>query len=505
MILRPLPTTIWANPLKTTPEALSAKLTSASIPHEPIEWYPGGFRLPAEFKPGLRWEYLAGLYQVQEEVALLPVLLMNIEAGDRLLDMCAAPGNKTAQLSVALHNTGTVVANDRNVGRMRAASQTLNRLGLLNITTTTVDAANYSKHAGQFDKVLADVPCTCEGTCRRDKSLLKKPVKAGKLVGTQKAILRKAVHLCKPGGQIIYATCTFSPEENESVVNTILQEFDGRLQLVPAKLPNHLTTSPGLTQWQDEQFHPTLQHAIRIWPHQNDTGGFFVAILEKREERREKRAPDRVIERQGDTATERQGDTAIERSDDSASTPLPKTPIPNPQPPIPQPQSPITNLQSPIPNPPTPEEREPWLTILEERFGIPKSTFDEYAIYRVGKKKIYIVNREHVPPVKPQADQIGMHFMRVEGKYPKLTTGAAMLFASFAQRNVLDLAPEQAHAFYQREEFVISDTQASQLTGNGYVMLRYQNIPIGQGTYYANSQRIASLFPKAWSRPNLTV
>ncbi|MEM7332367.1 MAG: RsmB/NOP family class I SAM-dependent RNA methyltransferase [Chloroflexota bacterium] len=463
VIKRPLATTIWANPLKTTPEALSAKLTAANVPHEPISWYPGGFRLPANFKPGLRWEYLAGLYQVQEEIALLPVLMMNIEADDRVLDMCAAPGNKTAQLSVALNNKGTVVANDRNVGRMRAASQTLNRLGLLNITTTTVDAANYSKHAGQFDKVLADVPCTCEGTCRRDKSLLIKPVKAGKLVGTQKAILRKAVHLCRPGGQIIYATCTFSPEENECVVDAILQEFGDQLHIVEANVPADLTTSSGLTKWQDQQLDPSLQKTSRIWPHQNDTGGFFVAVLEKS-------MSEQAIERHGDTAN---------------------------------PSSP------PRFSPPRPlafdEEREPWLTILEDRFGIPKTTFDEYAIYRVGKKKIYIVNREQMLLVKPQADQVGMHFMRVEGKYPKLTTGAAMIFGPFAQRNVLTLTPEQAKAFYLREEFPINDTQASQLNGNGYVMLRYQDAFIGQGTFYIDGQRIASLFPKAWSRPNLVV
>lgn len=461
-LTRPLPTIIWANLLKATPEQLAAMLTEADIPHEPIPWLAGGFRLPANFKPGLRWEYLAGLYQVQEEVALLPVLLMNIRAGDRLLDMCAAPGNKTAQLAVALQNKGTVVANDRSVGRMRAASQTLNRLGLVNITSTTVDAANYSKHAGLFDSVLADVPCTCEGTCRRDRSLLKKPVKSGKLVGTQKAILRKAVQLCHPGGQIIYATCTFAPEENEAVVNAILEEVGDDIHLIPRQLPAGIVYSEGITQWEGQSFHPSLKNAIRIYPHQNDTGGFFIAVLEKR------------------------GNEEREARSEKEAASLPRRPIA------------VSSL-------PQIEEREPWLTILEERFGIPKSVFDDFVIYRVGKKKLYIVNRDHEPLEKPRADASGMHFMRVEGKYPKLTTGAAMLFGVYAQRNVLDLTAVQAYAFFQRQEFSITNEQAKGVTGNGYLMLRYKGIFVGQGVFYSSGNRVESHFPKAWVRQNLIV
>ena len=148
-VKRPLPTTIWANPLRVTPEQLQSIM---DVPMEPIPWHPGGFRLPADFKAGRHWAYLAGLYHIQEEVSMLPVQFLDIQPGERVIDFCAAPGNKTAQIGVKLGNGGTIVANDRSVGRMRAASHALNRLGLVNVTTTTTDAVNYPKGSGFFDK-----------------------------------------------------------------------------------------------------------------------------------------------------------------------------------------------------------------------------------------------------------------------------------------------------------------------------------------------------------------
>lgn len=443
-VQRPLPTTIWANPLKTTPQQLAQLLRTANIPHEPISWYPGAFNLPPDFKPGLRWEYLAGLYQVQEAVALLPVLLLDMQPGQRVLDLCAAPGNKTAQMSVALQNRGTVVANDRSAGRMRAARQTFNRLGLVNITATTVDGGNYSRHAGDFDRILADVPCTCEGTCRKDSSLLTRPVNSAKLVGSQTALLRKAVQRCLPGGRIVYATCTFAPEENEQVVDTILREFGDEVALVPARLPDGFVYSSGLTAWEGQALHPALAHAVRVWPHQNDTGGFFMAVLQKADGA----VPPDAVE-----------PTAVA------------------------------------------EERQPWLDILQGRFGLEPSLFDAYHIFRPSRKRVYIVNRDHQPPERPSPDSIGMHFMRVDGRYPKLTTAAAMLFGAHATRNVVDLRPEQVTAFIARQEFVLDAAQQAQVTDNGYIMLRWRGVWLGQGAYYADGHRVESLFPKAWSRP----
>ncbi|MCA9924330.1 MAG: RsmB/NOP family class I SAM-dependent RNA methyltransferase [Anaerolineales bacterium] len=459
VIQRPLPTTIWTNPLKTTPEQLAALLTDAGIDHEPLPWYPGGFRLATEFKSGLRWEYLAGLYHVQEEVSMLPVLFMDLQPNDRVLDLCAAPGNKTAQIAVMLNNRGTVVANDRNPGRMRAARQTFNRLGLVNVTTTTADGANFSKHAGLFDKVLADVPCTCEGTCRKDISLLLKPVNSAKLVGVQTALLRKAVQLCKPGGRIVYSTCTFAPEENEMVVDTILRESNGGLRVVAVTPPTGFVVTPGLTEWDGKTIDPSLQHALRVWPHHNDTGGFFVAVLEKEE-----------INAKAERSKDGENDLA-------SFAPLHLC---------------------------VEEEREPWVEIVSRRFGIDAEIFRPYTIFRVGKKKVYFVNADHQPLERPSPDAIGMHFMRTDGRYPKLTTGSATLFAPHVTRNFVEITAEQVIDFMARREFPVPAAQLIHCTGNGYVMLRFKGAWIGQGALYMDAEgengRIESLLPKGWAR-----
>ncbi|PID85291.1 MAG: RNA methyltransferase [Chloroflexi bacterium] len=446
-VKRPLPTTIWANPQRITPEALPELLNR---PVAPIPWYPGGFRLLDDFPVGRHWAYLAGLYHVQEEVSLLPVPFLDIQPGDRTLDLCAAPGNKSAQIGVMLQGTGTIVANDRSVGRMRAASHALNRLGLVNVTTTTTDAVNYPAGSGFFHKILADVPCSCEGTCRKDRSVTwRVSLKdSQKLAGSQLAILRKAVQRCRAGGRIVYATCTFAPEENELIVNAMLQDYGKFVRLLPASIPG-LHTSPGLTTWQGQSLHPDLSQAIRVWPHQNDTGGFFVAVLEKTEDARSRAEKPPIAE------------------------------------------LPWENVK---------EEREPWLTILADRFGMDLAHFDDFVIFREGRRGVYIANRDQQPPQKPKPDAVGMLFMHTEGKYPKLTTAAAMQFGRFARDNVIDLQPEQVQAFMARQDFHVDAAQVVDVSGTGYVILRYRGYVVGLGVYRQHLGLVESLYPKGWAR-----
>ncbi len=451
-VKRPLPTTIWTNTQRITPEALQELL---DVPMAPIPWYPGGFRLPDDFPVGRHWAYLAGLYHVQEEVSMLPVQFLDIQPGERALDLCAAPGNKSAQIGVTLKGTGTMVANDRSVGRMRAASHALNRLGLVNVTTTTTDAVNYPKGSGFFDKILADVPCSCEGTCRKDRSVTwRVSLKdSQKLAGSQLAILRKAVQRCRAGGRIVYATCTFAPEENELIVDTMLQDYGEFVRLLPAEIPG-FQTSQGLTAWQGQSLHPDLKHAIRVWPYQNDTGGFFVAVMEK--------------------------------TDD------PRSQADNP--PIDEPQ--LLNVT---------EEREPWLTILADQFGIDPTHFDDFVIFRESRRGVYIANRDQQPPQKPKPDTVGMLFMHTDGRYPKLTTASTIQFGRFATKNMIDLEPEQVQTFMARQNFNVAPAQLADVSGTGYVILRYRGYVVGLGVYREHLGLVESLYPKGWARKNVLV
>jgi 16S rRNA C967 or C1407 C5-methylase (RsmB/RsmF family) len=213
---------------------------------------------------------------------------MEPEAGERILDLCAAPGNKTAQLAVALGNRGTVVANDRDINRLKALRRTLDRLGLLNVSVVRYDGANMPSAVGTFDRVLVDAPCSCEGTTRKRADGWE-PEAGGwddGLEGVQRALLRRGVRLCRPGGLVAYATCTYAPEENEAVVEDVIADLSDRLDLtltLESARIDGLVSSPGITEWQGRAFRDGMARAMRIWPHQNDTGGFFVALIRKGE------------------------------------------------------------------------------------------------------------------------------------------------------------------------------------------------------------------------------
>ncbi len=452
-VKRPLPTTIWANPLKITTDELDQRLRANGITPEPIDWIDGGFRLPTIDQPGLLWEYMAGLFHVQEEVSMLPIKLLDVQSHHTVLDMCAAPGNKTAQIAIEMQNKGTVVANDRSVGRLKASRQIFNRLGLVNITMFSHDASNLPKSIGQFDRILADVPCTCEGTCRKTPHVVTRASKSSstKMARIQKAILQKAVQLCKVGGKILYSTCTFAPEENEAVLQEIIDLMPDRVRILPVQIEGFVTTS-GLSEWNGRIFHPSIANALRVWPHHNDTGGFFMALIEKV----------------------------------SSSQPA------------------IAADEQPMAQPPQ-EEREPWIGNLCERFGFSADIFAAYDILRMSKRGPHFVNKDHLIINKPAPDSIGMLFMRTDGRFPKLTTAASLVFGQYATRNSIEINAEQATSFFTRQTFPVSDDQIHNCTGTGYVILRYKDRTVGVGTFHAKSQSIESSFPKGWVRKNVIV
>ncbi len=271
-----LPQTFWVNSLK---ENYQLDLDHCA----PIIWRPQAFRYKNSDSLGLSWQYRTGLLQIQEEVSMLPVKLLDPQPHETIIDLCAAPGNKTAEIAVALQNTGTVIANDRNYQRMKALGQITRRLGLMNITITIQNAANYQSFPNYFDKVLVDAPCSCEGTVRKkpDRPIAVNPRQHRHFASSQIAILKKAVNLCKPGGRIVYSTCTFAPEENEGVISAILNHYREQVLVEPIKLDN-FRWCDGITEWQDQHYHSSVQHTMRVWPHLNNTGGFFVAVLRKK-------------------------------------------------------------------------------------------------------------------------------------------------------------------------------------------------------------------------------
>ncbi len=280
---RPLPPSIWANTLRVTAEEVAAQLAADGVEAVPLGWRGDAFRLPPAARPAKSLAFATGMLHVQEEVSQVPVTLLGLRPGESFLDLCAAPGGKTLQAAVAMGDRGTILANDRSHERAGVLRRHLERLGVTCAAVTIANAANLPGAMGRFDRVLADVPCSCEGTSRKNPKVLRLLARrpAGLNTGGQTAILRKAVQLCRPGGRIAYSTCTYAPEENERVVARVLAEAEpGSLRLAEASLPD-LCSRPGLTGWREETWDPSLARALRVYPHHNDCGGFFVALLEK--------------------------------------------------------------------------------------------------------------------------------------------------------------------------------------------------------------------------------
>lgn len=260
-------------------EMLAARLSARGYECEPVGWYPGAMKIHGLSKPGRTLEYLLGLYHVQEEASLIPSVLLAARPGERILDLCAAPGGKTAQMSVATACRGTIVANDVRFDRLRALRSNCERLGLLNVAMTSQDGTGFPLEAGPFDAILLDVPCSCEGNVRQGTGVRhREPGEflAGRS-GLQATLLGRAWKLLAPGGRLVYATCTFAPEENEMVLDYSLRD-DARIEPI---VIDGLTAAPGVTEWCDRSLRDDCANVARYWPHLNNTGGFTVALVRK--------------------------------------------------------------------------------------------------------------------------------------------------------------------------------------------------------------------------------
>jgi 16S rRNA C967 or C1407 C5-methylase (RsmB/RsmF family) len=180
-----------------------------------------------------------------------------------------------------MDDRGLLVGNDNNLGRLSALRSNAERCGVSNLVVTRADARNFSlKPFGgeRFDRTLVDVPCSCEGTVRKNPDAVDdwSLDHIEGISGVQKAILGRSLEITREGGTVVYSTCTFAPEENEAVLQYALEEYDCRLVEYDLDLEHR----PGITEWDGDTYDESMTKAKRIYPHHNDTGGFFCAKLE---------------------------------------------------------------------------------------------------------------------------------------------------------------------------------------------------------------------------------
>lgn len=275
----PLPRVVWVNPVRLSEGEAAGTMARRCPAAERLPYLDGAWRVPPDAaRPGKWPEFALGLIHTQEEVSLWPVAVLEPRPGEAVLDMCAAPGNKTARVAAAMGDAGAVLANDRKWPRLQGIQDIAARLGLTSIMAAHGDGARIPGTA-RFDRVLVDAPCTGEGTTRKSRG--EAPDRRSdyaRMQALQKGLLRRAVELTRPGGVVVYSTCTYAPEENEAVLDAIYPE---KAAIEPVALPPQVTVDPGVTQWQGASYRPDVANAIRFWPHHNDTGGFFVARLRR--------------------------------------------------------------------------------------------------------------------------------------------------------------------------------------------------------------------------------
>ncbi|KAH0794690.1 NOL1/NOP2/sun family protein [Histomonas meleagridis] len=230
----------------------------------------------------------------QELVSMIPPFFLDLKNDSSVLDCCASPGSKTSQIINIITN-GLLVANDVNINRCFTLTHNLNRYNTYS-TITTAYPAQYLPELGQFDRILCDVPCSGDGTLRKNPDAINKwsTSNGSSLHTLQRAILIRALQLLSIGGRLVYSTCSLNPIEDEAVINsTLLETGDSVILLDCRKEFPSLVSSAGLKDWkvvQDENTVATmnpqpqiqnLEYCMRFFPHQNDSGGFFVAVLQK--------------------------------------------------------------------------------------------------------------------------------------------------------------------------------------------------------------------------------
>ncbi len=289
------------------PRALSLRLHSGkwdekrageclSFMEEPVPWAEGGFYYREGAQPAVHPAYSAGLYYLQEASAMSPGAVLPVEEGDRVLDLCAAPGGKATQVAARLGDSGVLYANDISASRAQALRKNLELAGVRNVFITAETPEKLaSVYPEYFDRILVDAPCSGEGMFRRDSALLRDWIARGPAyyAPLQAEILKQAVRMLRPGGQLLYSTCTFSRKENEENVERLLAAHpELTLQAISAR--------PGFS----EGF---LPGTVRLWPHRVRGEGHFLALLKKAGEKRKNLSP--MTESSGQLAADKKKNT----------------------------------------------------------------------------------------------------------------------------------------------------------------------------------------------------
>ncbi|MBN2364830.1 MAG: NOL1/NOP2/sun family putative RNA methylase [Calditrichaeota bacterium] len=437
-----LPHTIRFNALKGNDPDLKSFFEEQGFTCENFPNFRDIYRLIYQPYPiGKSLSHFLGHFYIQDIASMLPPRILEPVPGDTVLDMSAAPGSKTTQMAIMMKNSGFILANDIVQKRLRALINNLIRLGIVN----TAVVKNYGESFGNqyfetFDKILLDPACSGLGTLHKNPEVLSWWTlnHVTRLASSQRSLIASAIKSLKPGGLLVYSTCTLTPQENEEVVDFALREFP--VELVPFEIPE-LVSRPGLTQFKAQNYLPELELTRRLYPFENQTEGFFLAKMRK---------------------TERMSRTSYKKE----RKPYVMNFIPD--------------LKSPV---------KKYLDYFAEHFDIDRKVFSSFR-YSIDKE-ISVVSPELADFIfRTRPLKCGLTAGRTMTQIGKLTTEGVHLFGKFSARNRIDLnSVKELEEFVNRNPLSISDDL------RGQIIVSYKNLLIGYGL--TDGGNLKSQFPKA--------
>ncbi len=445
---KPLRKALRVNTRKVSSEVFLARARERGWHLIPIPWSKEGYWIDRENREvplGKSVEHYGGWFYLQDPASMIPPEVMKAQEGEWILDLAAAPGGKTLHISSTMQEKGILIANDVSAQRIKGLVSNLDRMGAVNVAVAQLNGNQWGRlFPNTFHQVLLDAPCSAEGTIRKDSFALEhwslRVIE--KMARQQQPLILSAFQCLRSGGTLVYSTCTLSPEENERVVDFLLRKFPNNAMVVEWELPG-LLTSPGVSEWEGKAF-VQAEKTKRIYPHQNDTEGFFVAKIRKQEE----------------THARKMGyHTGSEKSN-------------------------LWRLLSK-------QERHHIFLFLYERYGIPEETFDGFELVEAGRS-LWLWKTEWIKVAKRfPFIRYGLRLVsRYEKKRPaepftlKLSTWAVQRFGPFAQRNILNLSGEETAQYLEGKDISLSSKSAE--ISEGIVLVRGERVFLGTGLLKGN-------------------
>ncbi len=426
---------------KTDAKEIITRLEAYNIRVEKLSCIANAYRVNAGSENlGKTIEYTIGKYYIQSLSSMLPPLVLSPSENDKTLDLCAAPGSKSTQLSEMMNYKGTLYSNEVSGSRLRVLVYNLDKMSALNMGVINFKGENLSKvYDNYFDKILVDAPCTALGVLQKKNEVNSwwDESKVDLLSRMQIKLLVSAIKMLKVGGEIVYSTCTLAIEENELVLDTVLNNYP--VELVPIELP--VNSVDAILEFEGRKLNPQIKNAKRVIPWEIDSEGFFVAKLRK-----------------------------VSKTEPNEKLNLKKR----------DPQLLTSNKKEIIEK----------LKHVEERFGIPFNILSRYK-YLIKKNDIFFVDKNWEAESLSPFTRIGTKFGVFDRRgFTHLHSNAARVLAEYISANIIEIENEADLKKYLQGQTIKGD-----YSPNGQRVIKWKNEILG--TASASGDGLKSQFPRS--------